>query len=115
MFISVQEMVEVIKSLKCGDFEFEIVDSTPPYLQIKCDGICSTTGDPYRWHSRKWFVSYHSTPSELIQTAFLAAMTAVEHELRENFRWNGEPIFRPHFNIRELHKLSRQDKIERRG
>ena len=73
------------------------------YLQIKCPGAtCSVTGEPYDWSGRKWFLSPHMTPSELIQTALKAALTAAEHEVREAFTYKGKAIFGPHIDVEEL-------------
>ncbi len=52
--------------------------------------------------TRKWYVSPHSTESELVQTIFKAIITAFEHEVREKFLYRGKPIFGPHFDVNEL-------------
>lgn len=54
---------------------------------------------------RKWFISKHMTRSEVVGTAFKAALSAEEHECRETFRYRGEPIFGPHINVDELVEL----------
>jgi hypothetical protein len=51
---------------------------------------------------RKWYVSSHATISEVVQTVFLAALTAQEHELRERFRFMGRDIFNPHQDATDL-------------
>lgn len=48
---------------------------------------------------RKWYVSPHSTRSEVVQTALLAILTAEEHEARETFRYKGAKIFGPHIDV----------------
>lgn len=113
------DFIVLIGAVQCGDFEFILSYERAegrdrPYLQIQCDDKCTQTGDDYRWHGRKWFLSIYMTDSEVIQTCWLAAKTAMEHELREKFRWEGECIFRPHFNIRALHEISRDNRVETR-
>lgn len=59
-----------------------------------------------RQFGRWWLITHSMTNSEIVQTAFLAIKTAEEHELREHFRFRGEPIFGPHFSVDALAKLS---------
>lgn len=54
------------------------------------------------WKGRKWLISPHATKSEVIQTAFKAVLTAEEHEIREKFKYKGQAIFGPHFNVDRL-------------
>lgn len=74
------------------------------------------TGDfPYQTQrSRKWRLSKYMTPSEIVQTAFKAALTAEEHEAREAFKYKGESIFGPHFDIEALHELAVTKRISLR-
>lgn len=69
------------------------------YLQIKFDAPCSKTGEGNSWSGRKWRLSRHMVKSEIVQTAFLAVLTAMEHETRENFLYRGRAIFAPHFDV----------------
>lgn len=55
---------------------------------------------------RKWRLSEHMTRSEIVQTAFLAVLTAEEHEAREQFLYKGRAIFGPHFDVENLHDAS---------
>ena len=42
----------------------------------------------------------------MIQTAFKAVLTAEEHETREAFRYKGQAIFAPHYNVEALVALA---------
>jgi hypothetical protein len=78
------------------------------YAQVQCyDGTCNVTGQPKEWHGRKWRLSAHMTPSEVVQTAFKAVLTAVEHETRENFKYRDVSIFDPHYDVERLVELRR--------
>lgn len=57
--------------------------------------------------ARKWPLSQHMIPSEIVQTAFLALLTAQEHEIREAFTYRGESIFGPHYDVEDLVELRR--------
>jgi hypothetical protein len=50
------------------------------------------------WKGRKWFISEHSCRNEIVGTAFKAVMGAMEHEIRENFKYKDVPIFDPHLD-----------------
>lgn len=68
----------------------------------------NVTGKPYPWKGRKWLLSEHMTDGEVVQTAFLAAMTAIEHEARETFKYKGQAVFDPHYDINKLVSLRGQ-------
>lgn len=86
------------------------------YLQVTCpQGIDNVTGDAYAWRGRKWYISEHATVSEIVQTAFKAYLTAIEHEAREQFLWKGQPVFDPHYDLDKLAELrSRPDALKER-
>lgn len=63
---------------------------------------------------RKWFISEHSTASEVVQTLWLAVATALEHEAREEFTWRGEAVMGPHFDVWKLHGLARSKAFDER-
>ena len=85
------------------DFEFRVgEDGAAFYLQVRSTSPCAKTGAPYEWGGRKWRISVHMTVSEVVQTALMAMLAAVEHEAREAFRYRGKAIFGPHFNVEHL-------------
>lgn len=75
------------------------------YLQFAASERCNVTGEAKDWTSRKWLLSKHMTEGEIVQTAFKAVMTAIEHETREQFTYMGQAIFDPHYDIRKLVEL----------
>jgi hypothetical protein len=58
-------------------------------------------------HGRKWMVPRQATPSELVQTAFKAVATSMEHQAREHFTYRGARVFGPHFDVEQLVGLCR--------
>ena len=74
----------------------------------------SMTGVMELQSCRKWILSYHMTDDEIVGTALKATLAAVEHEAREQFKWEGQPIFRPHYNIYELLALSARNATTKR-
>ena len=71
-------------------------------------GVNNVTNEAFEWKGRKWLLSRHMTDGEVVQTAFLATMTAIEHEARELFKYKGQSIFDPHYDIEKLVKLRAQ-------
>lgn len=66
------------------------------------DRLAAILSDVAEQSSRKWYLSRWMTESELVQTAFKAALTAEEHECRERFTYRGNRIFNPHISVRAL-------------
>lgn len=80
------------------------------YIQIEDKvGLCNVTGDAFPWRGRKYNISKYMTDGEIVQTAFVALMSAVEHETREGFKYRGQSIFDPHYDVEKLVEL-RQSK-----
>lgn len=90
-------------------FKLGTEDEWRPYLQIVAHDKCARTGSPLIWHGRKWRLSPHMTRSEVVQTALMAVLAAAEHEARERFRYRGQAIFAPHFNVDRLVELCELD------
>ena len=72
------------------------------YLQVRATTADATTGESLEWGGRKWRLSVHMTKSEIVQTALMAVLAAVEHEARERFLYKGKPIFGPHHDVDAL-------------
>lgn len=66
-------------------------------LFVNCpNGVCNVTGEPEAWSGRKWPISLHHTNGDVVNTAFKAVITALEHEAREQFLFQGEAVMQPH-------------------
>lgn len=80
------------------------------FLQWRFDGPCAVTGVVEEQACRKWWLSEFMTDGELVQTAFMAAIAAEEHECREFFLYRGRRIFGPHIRLDALMQVC--DQIE---
>jgi hypothetical protein len=95
------EVKELIAKIALPGYQFVVflkMGLTFLYME-PTTGTCNVTQEPMKWKSRKWYLSPHATPSEIVTTAFLCAKTAVEHELRENFTYKGQTVFDPHWDM----------------
>ena len=105
---NLETITQVVGECSFGALAFVVkLDGQRPYLQIAADIRDAVTGQPKAWTGRKWFLSYHMTHSELVQTVFKAVMTFVEHEAREMFTFQGVAVFDPHYDIYKLVELRR--------
>lgn len=80
------------------------------YAQIvDLEGEDNVTGEPLVWHGRKWFLSPHKKDNEIVTTVFKALMTALEHEVREQFLYKDVAILNPHFDLEKMVEFHRQE------
>lgn len=102
-----ERITETLRLCSFGEWRFLVgLDGERAYLQVEATEPCATTGELKPWRGRKWLLSPHMTKSEIVQTAFKAVATAVEHETREQFRYRGQAIFGPHFDVDRLAELA---------
>lgn len=69
---------------------------------------------PTAQYGRRWALWPGMTETELVETAFKAIMTAENHEVGEWFRYEGEQVFSPHFDIQARLALCREGKFDHR-
>lgn len=103
-----REAMDIVAKVTFRDWKFTVEDNIGDgrYLQVSfMEGGELQKG-------RKWKLSEHMTPSELVQTAFKAVLTATEHETREFFKYKNYPIFSPHYDIEALVALCSGWKFE---
>lgn len=112
--MSFPEIQNIVANLSIGDMHFLIKkDGDRPYLQVYCvDGVDTKTGNKTSWTSRKWMLSYHMCVTEIVRTAYKAYITALEHEAAEVFKYKGQPIYSPHFDVEKLFAVCESSEFE---
>ncbi len=97
------EIVAAVAKITFPGVHFCVLDKRGmSFLQIQpMEGTCNKTEEPMSWRGRKWYLSPHMTCSEIVQTAFLALKTTLEHEMRENFKYEGVAVLGPHWDLDE--------------
>lgn len=109
------EIIRAVQAIRCKDLEFHVeFDDTTKYemsslyLQVRATRVDRDEPDKPAGivKGRKWRLSEHMTVSEIVQTAFCAALHYEEHELREAFHFREQPIFGPHFDVNDLVALA---------
>ncbi len=110
-------LINLLHEVKYKDWDLKIchIKGEPrPYIQWQWRRKCARTNKLEEQRSRKWYISQHMTKSEVVQTAFLAALQASEHEVREFFHFSNQPIFRPHYDVYRLLDLCEEGAIDTR-
>ncbi len=111
------EVQAILNTVKYNDWYFVAFGAletpeTPSYMRVQFHADCTKTKVAQDWNGRKWVLSEHMVKSEIVLTAFKAMMTAIEHEARESFFVEGQPIFGPHINVDVLIGLYKQGRKE---
>lgn len=110
-----QRVLNILTSIKYKDgWDFGIVpkgDDIAMFVQFWAPCSERDKGAPELQRGRKWLISEHMTDSEIVQTAFLAIKVAEEHEMRENFKFEGQCIFGPHFDLHNLAVAIKEEAI----
>ncbi len=114
--LTVEDMRDIVDEISYLDWRINIYDEGDrSFLQCAFIANDLVTGEPQWQRSRKWFLSPHMTKSEVVSTALKAVLTAVEHEVRESFRYRGSAIFGPHFDVDALADFAkRADNLDMR-
>lgn len=99
-------------------------DAADPEWTLKCGGgpssfwiqwvFMAQDSQGFGWgaqHGRKWQISQHSIPDEVVKTAFAAVLFALEHEARERFRYKEQPIFHPHTDVEALVEVQQAGRL----
>jgi hypothetical protein len=79
------------------------------FIQIVYNATCTKSGEPKKFHGRKFYLSDHMTQDEVVKTAYLAFKLAVEHEVMEGFSVGGKVLFNPHVDFTELLSISHRE------
>ena len=80
-------------------------------VQLIFQGKNNDNGKVETQSCRKWYVSSHSTDTEVIRTAYKACEAAVLHELDELFLFQGERIYNPHYDAVALVEMARDARV----
>lgn len=69
------------------------------FLQVQYLEEDINTGKVELQKARKWYVSPWATETEIVETAFKACRTSMDHVLKEHFLYKGRRVYSPHFGI----------------
>jgi hypothetical protein len=99
-FNSKKDIINILNQVEFEDWEFVITEKNDGWnLQVKLPDNKGKSG--------KWYISPYMSKSELVQRSFLCILQALEHDARLNFKYKGEAIFKPHYDVDDLVRLSK--------
>lgn len=112
MALTTQQQIELIAEISYPGLRYNLfLKMGLTFLQIEnVEGQCNVTNEPMAWKGRKWYISPHMTRSEIVQTAFMATLAALEHEARENFKFKGVDVLNPHLDLDHLAQVKSERK-----
>lgn len=111
--ISFEEIKALVSNVKFKDWNIDVyrIQNEPPYLKITYLDRDTQTSEIELQHCRKWQLSYHMVPSEVVRTAYKAVLAAMEHEVDEHFRYKGKLIYNPHIDLDQVADWMSLEKI----
>lgn len=113
-----ESLQKFVDEFEFNDWTFKLgFNHDVPYLQLKfmaTDNMHPEDETLYEQSCRKWMLSYHMTDDEIVSTAWKAVEAAVLHEAKEQFKWRGEPIYRPHIDPMALWEISHANRVQKR-
>lgn len=65
-------------------------------------------------HGGKHYVSSHAIKDEVVNKAWAACQDFIIHEAREAFKYKGQAIYQPHWNVDELLVLTESSEPAKR-
>lgn len=107
--ITLPRMLGIRPTIELGN------DGDAFFIQINFITQDAETDELSEQRCRKWRVSKYSTRTEIVETIFKACWIAAYHEIKEQFKYKGQPIYSPHFDVDarvEMCNAARFDKRE---
>ena len=101
--MNIADIKNIISNVSYNGWTFRVGESHGvPFLQVLFMDTDRITGKAELQRCRKWLLSFHMVPSEVVRTAFKAVEAAVLHETQEAFKYKGCRVYNPHFDIDAL-------------
>lgn len=85
--MDIAKMREIVKNIEYKDWRIRVEENKNTgyyFLQVIFDAPDNYTGVMEEQHCRKWQLSTHMVPSEVVRTAYKAILAAEEHEVGEH-------------------------------
>lgn len=102
--MTIDELRSVLADIEFQGWRFGVDVWTGHILHIRVefdafDNHDESNDEAMPQSGRWWRIEKNASRSDVVRTAWLAVMTAMEHEIREQFKYQGKAIFDPHFCV----------------
>lgn len=108
--LTLTALMHVLAAVRYENWQFEVSDAGEGkgfLVQVLFSASDARTHElRQEQRGRKWYVSRFATESEIVLTCFKAVLTALEHEARETFTYQGRHVLHPHPDVTELLRLA---------
>jgi hypothetical protein len=103
-----EQVAEIISKIEFKDWKFllEPISDRGWLLQVSFMDRDIYTQEMELQKGRKFYISPYMVKGEVVKTAFLAVLQAMEHEVRETFLYEGKRILGPHIAIDALAEVA---------
>lgn len=104
MIKTLADLQAILADVVFEDWRFRTGQDQDGVFWVQCAFVApdNDTGLPAEQRGRKWRISQWMTRDEVVQTCLLATIKAVEHEVRERFKYRGHAIFHTHLPVDDL-------------
>lgn len=110
-----EQIRELLSMVQYPGYSFDVVETgNIVYLQARYNEADIITGQVETQKTRKWQLSEHMVKSEIVQTALKCVLTSAEHRVREHFKYRGQRIFGPHFDVDALYEIAKAKRLDYR-
>lgn len=111
-----KDIEKIISQVSFQDRSFRLLNKGDGYLlQVQyLEADIDVGGPPILQSARKWYISPWMTETEIVETAFLACQRSMEHVLKEHFKYKGERVYSPHFDIDARLDIVRAGRLDAR-
>lgn len=98
--MKLEDVLGLLERIEYRDWSWRVGPAGPNLaIWVAFQAPDPETGHVTEQLGRPWLITPEMDASAIVRTAFLAVLTAEEHEIRENFRFCGEPVFGPHGKV----------------
>lgn len=113
MVKTIADLASILQEITFEDWRYRIGQDKDGVFWVQCAFVApdNDTGLPAEQRGRKWRISQWMTKDEVVQTCLLATIKAVEHEVRERFKYRGHAIFHTHLPIDLLWQIAEQKSL----
>lgn len=102
--MTTEDVKNILKDVKFKDWNFllETLEDKGWLLQVQFMDKDIYSEEMEEQKGRKFYISPYMIAGEVVKTAFLAVMQAMEHEIRETFLYKEKRLLGPHIALQAL-------------
>ncbi len=113
--LTIHQVKDIVNKILFMDRSFRVEPMGEGcFLQVQYMEQDIETGKMELQLARKWYISFFSTETEIVETAFKACRVSMDHVLKEHFTYMGRRVYSPHFDIQARLDMCDHDQYDGR-